>query len=722
MLPPHAPCLRMAACVLSSLLCRARSTHAPLTPRPSNERRTLAAAGLHPHDIEPVAAAARYSCSMHLAGGFLLVAGAFCTTAAKATSQQQCAVVDVSTGQSSVFDAQAKARDLLAHGGSQCVDVMLGSRSFRLAEPLVLSAADAGSNWIGRGADFTTAVDVPASGWEKSPSSAAMTLDVSSLLTPSNYGTLQTSPGAVIPSGYLSLLVHTKGKWRPMTIARWPNIQFDDEDKGHAPPVNTTTIKSLGPNCSCPKTPNGACTDMNACGVGCKSFVWADATDRPLGWVKAAAENRLFIHGSYKYIWRDYHTPVNAVDPSRRLIVANVSISPGGITNDSFWYAYGLHEELDVPGEWVLDATAHKIDAIFPEACVDEHGSLICPTRIVPAGLASSAGGICFQGNCSTKAAMVRVIETHDISLRGLNISGGVGGGLSVIGSRNVSIDSCDINNVLNGLAVQGACTEMRAGSCVSQVGSWNVSLTHSTISYTGMESSYWDGGNRTLLQSSGFLAENNLFSLFGQYTYNYNPGVSANGVGMVVRKNEFHSSYHNAVLFAGNDHLFELNDFHHVTSIGYDSGTIYTGRDLAARGNVIRHNLFHHLDNPSPCNYATSCLRAAIYIDDGQDSVTVEGNIFYRVITGFFANTGSDMRVRNNLFLNVQVAVRQSGDNVTANASFIGKFDTLNQFPFRSALWQSRYPGLARFKDWTVLLLTTIISILRRMCVCARA
>jgi hypothetical protein len=248
------------------------------------------------------------------------------------------------------------------------------------------------------------------------------------------------------------------------------------------------------------------------------------------------------------------------------------------------------------------------------------------------------------------------------------------------------------------------------------------VSLTHSTISYTGMESSYWDGGNRTLLQSSGFLAENNLFSLFGQYTYNYNPGVSANGVGMVVRKNEFHSSYHNAVLFAGNDHLFELNDFHHVTSIGYDSGTIYTGRDLAARGNVIRHNLFHHLDNPSPCNYATSCLRAAIYIDDGQDSVTVEGNIFYRVITGFFANTGSDMRVRNNLFLNVQVAVRQSGDNVTANASFIGKFDTLNQFPFRSALWQSRYPGLARFKDWTVLLLTTIISILRRMCVCARA
>lgn len=647
---------------------------------------------------------------MRLMGCFFLLTGGFAITvvvqASTVPKQPPCAVVDISTGTGSLVEAQQKARNVLAQGGSRCVNVMLGQRSFRLTEPLVLTAADASTNWIGRGADLTTAVDVPRSAWRKNPSgsAAAMTLDVSSLIDPSNYGTLHSSPGASIPSEYLALLVRTKGKWRPMTIARWPDVPFDDEDEGHAPPVNTTTIKSLGPNCSCPKTPNGACVDMSVCGVGCKSFVWADDTDRPLSWVKAAAENRLFIHGSYKYIWRDYHTPVAAVDPARRLIVANVSISPGGITNDSFWYAYGLHEELDTPGEWVLDSTAHKISAIFPAGCMDENGSLLCPTRLVPAGTANSAGSLCFPGNCSTKAAMVRLIETHNVTLRGLNFSGSVGGGLSVIGSTNVSIESCDINNVMNGLAVQSACVELEAGQCASQKGSWNVSLSRSAISYTGLESSYWDGGNRTLLKPSGFLVESNTFTLFGQYTYNYNPGVSVNGVGTVVRKNEFHSSYHAALLFGGNDHLFELNNFHHVTSIGYDSGTIYTGRDLAARGNVIRNNLFHQLDNPSPCNYATSCLRAAIYIDDGQDSVTVEGNIFYRVLTGFFSNTGSDMRIRNNLFLDVQVAVRQSGSaQPTNNASLVGKFDMLNMFPFRGPLWQSRYPGLARFKDWTV-------------------
>lgn len=36
-------------------------------------------------------------------------------------------------------------------------------------------------------------------------------------------------------------------------------------------------------------------------------------------------------------------------------------------------------------------------------------------------------------------------------------------------------------------------------------------------------------------------------------------PGVSMNGVGTVVRKNEFYSSYHAALLFSGNDHVIEL-------------------------------------------------------------------------------------------------------------------------------------------------------------------
>lgn len=57
--------------------------------------------------------------------------------------------------------------------------------------------------------------------------------------------------------------------------------------------------------------------------------------------------------------------------------------------------------------------------------------------------------------------------------------------------------------------------------------------------------------------------------------------------MGTTVRKNLFRSSYHVAILYSGNDHLIELNEFHHVVSITFDSGAIYAGRDLTSRGTV---------------------------------------------------------------------------------------------------------------------------------------
>jgi len=105
------------------------------------------------------------------------------------------------------------------------------------------------------------------------------------------------------------------------------------------------------------------------------------------------------------------------------------------------------------------------------------------------------------------------------------------------------------------------------------------------------------------------------------------------------------------------------------------------------------------------------TCLLAgagtAIYIDGGQSGVTAEGNIFFKSIMGFFGNTGSDFHVNNNLFMDVQEAVAMPGVNVTfgkasPSATLTSYFNLLNKFPFRGELWQTRYPELARFKDWT--------------------
>jgi hypothetical protein len=52
-------------------------------------------------------------------------------------------------------------------------------------------------------------------------------------------------------------------------------------------------------------------------------------------------------------------------------------------------------------------------------------------------------------------------------------------------------------------------------------------------------------------------------------------------------------------------------------------------------------NNYFHHINHLSLCNAETSCIRAAIYVDDFQGGVTVSGNIFYKVFTSFFSNQG---------------------------------------------------------------------------------
>ena len=96
-----------------------------------------------------------------------------------ASTAAPCAVIDVSKTQATLHDAQKLAR--VATASAPCVRVLLGERSFRLAEePLVLSAADAHTSW--EGGEVTTAVDVPSSSWRAVAGSSGSSLDVTGLV------------------------------------------------------------------------------------------------------------------------------------------------------------------------------------------------------------------------------------------------------------------------------------------------------------------------------------------------------------------------------------------------------------------------------------------------------------------------------------------------------------------------------------------------------------
>ena len=54
--------------------------------------------------------------------------------------------------------------------------------------------------------------------------------------------------------------------------------------------------------------------------------------------------------------------------------------------------------------------------------------------------------------------------------------------------------------------------------------------------------------------------------------------------------------------------------------------------------------------------------------MDDWEGGNAVFGNIFYETQTAFFSNCGSDMNFTNNMFVNSEVAVRQSGLDLAQN------------------------------------------------------
>ena len=579
------------------------------------------------------------------------------TTAVAGPEPLPCTLVHAA---GSLEEAQALAR--AATPTSHCVEVSLEGRAYTLADTLALTAADSNVSWIGVAGktEITSAVDIPATAWGRappSPAAAVLEVDARGLIGSGAAGT--TASGTQPRFG---LLVELAGTWRPLTPARWPNLPFEYP---HSPPTNWSSVASL-PNTSC--------------GADCRSFRWGAGENRPARWAAAAAEHRLFLHGFFKYLWRDVRVQVTGVDAATRTFSTNGSISSSGVAPGGVWYAYNLKEELDVPGEYVLDEISGKVAAILPPQCVDSSGAVICRTRLVPS---------------TATWPLVSVTGGANIRIAGVALSGSLSVGISVYGGDSIAIEDCKMHNLQSGVVVD--------------TGSARVSLRGSEVGFTAASATSWSGGNRTTLQPSGHLVENNRLHDFGRWIYTYQPGAFINGgVGTVVRKNEFHSSYHVAILFSGNNHLFELNEFHHVTTVTYDSGAIYAGRDLSCRGSVIRHNLFRDLDDgiaPSPCNNYTSCIRQAVYIDDFESGVTIAGNIFFRVPTGFFSNCGSDFTFTNNMFVQVGIPIRQSGagrfrpgppDGVD------GLFNKLQVVPFRDPTWAAAYPRLAaRFCGW---------------------
>ena len=381
-------------------------------------------------------------------------------------------------------------------------------------------------------------------------------------------------------------------------------------------------------------------------------FVYAG--DRPDRW-RDAPDAQAAGYWQVEYSCRE--VGIAGVDPATNTITftgkPSYGIKPAG---GMPWYAFNLLEEIDSPGEWYLDRQ-RGILYLWPPADFNA-GPVLVSVLSGP---------------------LIAMQQTSHVTFRGLTLEVSQGAAVSVEAGRGNLIAACVIRNV-NRRAVSLSGTAHRVVGCdLYNLGAGAVSMA---------------GGNRRKLTPGQHSLENCDIRDFATLHADA-AAVSLQGVGQRVAHNSIRYGPRQAIVLSGNDHLIEFNEIHDVVLSAGDAGVIYTGRDWTYRGNVVRHNFFHHV--PEGPGYGTR----GVYIDDCASSVETFGNVFYRVPRAVFIGGGRDNIVANNIFIECGRPVNLDNRGLRWD-SFRPEGDLYKQLErqaewFTQTPWRERYPRLAR-------------------------
>jgi len=248
-------------------------------------------------------------------------------------------------------------------------------------------------------------------------------------------------------------------------------------------------------------------------------------------------------------------------------------------------------------------------------------------------------------------------------------------------------VENCVISNCAgSGIIVYGY-NNRAAGNEIKSMGKGGISI---------------NGGDRTTLTPARNIADNNHIHHFGEIYKTYCAGVTISGTGSVCSHNEIHDAPHAAILYGGNDHLFEYNLIYDVVKQSSDAGAVYAGRDFTAYGNVLRYNCIRDIGSGD-------FKPDGIYWDDALSGQTAYGNILVNIPkSGFMLGGGRDLKVYNNLIINAETAIRyddRARDGVINNGWFRGHVSSLDaglwqyllSSPYKTEIWAEKYPNLAK-------------------------
>lgn len=385
--------------------------------------------------------------------------------------------------------------------------------------------------------------------------------------------------------------------------------------------------------------------------------------ERPKDW---ALTEDVWVHGMWNFMWADsYEKLVSIADSTNAMTLDR----PGdyGIVANTPYEVLNVLEELDLPGEWVIDRS-NDLLYFYPPSTAETN-------QIEVSVLTNN---------------FINLLGADHVYIQGLIFEGSRASGIVTSNASNIKIIGCTFRNLGNlgvivGNSITNAGMDTLAIDYDFQGGTNNIvygchfyGLGEGGISVSG--------GDRVNLTRANHVIENNYINDYNTNIRCYRPAVRIDGVGMRLSHATIHNSPHMAIQFYGNDHLIEYNEIYDVCKFTSDAGVIYSvARDWKQQGSVLRRNLMH------------SCRDSAFYLDDFTSGVIVYGNIIYNTHFPIIIGGGRDNVFAQNLVLGFSsVGYSVSGRGTTWSSSSIsGLVASLKLVDYNSSPWSLRYTGM---------------------------
>jgi len=388
---------------------------------------------------------------------------------------------------------------------------------------------------------------------------------------------------------------------------------------------------------------------------------------RPERWDAATG---VWLYGYWRRGYRAEFIKVKAIDTKAKTIRLAARNSLGNLDDGgaSRYFAVHLLEELDAPGEWVLDRESRTLYLMPPEG----------------------ADASTFTLSINPKA-IVHCVAAKHIELRGLGIECSARDGIRITEGSDCRVVGCEVRNVaFRGISAYGDRHQV-VGCDIHHTGNTGVAVS---------------SGDRRKLVRGDSVVDNCHIHHTNRVVRAGSRAVSIRGVGVRFSHNLIHDTGYIAVGFSGNDHVMEFNRLFRTNVESTEGGIFYTGRDWTSRGSVIRYNFMHHVeDSREGCGSATRFA----HLDDSAPEIHLYGNVCYRIGGGVSICGGAANTVHDNLFVECHWGVDvgpRGAEMFTSNGKggFVASPDRkgwsslvrrLIQYKWNQPPYSTRYPKL---------------------------